>query len=258
MVSGFFDGGRKDFFGAASVPDRVPAVRPNGRFWSVRGPNTGPFGMLILGLVGSPGGGKSTVAATLEGIGATWIDADRIARDVLREPAVRDALADRFGPEILADDGSIDRPRLGRVVFGADHFRRASLDYLESLVHPPTRREISARLRRAASQGRAVAVLDVPLLFESRWDLACDQVWCVDAPLRIRISRVASRGWDAAELRRRERHQLTIDEKRRRSNRRIHNVGTFEQLTEQVSKLYRELTDRCSRVAPDPGHCLSD
>ena len=214
--------------------------------------------MIVLGLVGSPAGGKSTVAATLADCGATWIDADRIAREVLDRPHIRNTLAARFGTHILAEDGRVDRQRMAAIVFGDDDSKGLALNYLESIVHPPTRFEIGEQLKYAAAQNVAVAVLDVPLLFESGWDLACDQIWSVDAPFDIRVNRAAERGWDDAEMRRRESNQLPIAEKARRSGRVISNQGTLQELTESVKALYVSL-ETSNRESPhDPGHCLTD
>lgn len=214
--------------------------------------------MIVLGLVGSPAGGKSTVAATLAGCGATWIDADKIAREVLDRPHIRDTLAVRFGTEILADHGRVDRQRLAAIVFGDDDSKGLALNYLESIVHPPTRVEIGARLKDAAARKVAVAVLDVPLLFEAGWDLACDQVWCVDAPFGVRVNRATGRGWDASEMRRRESRQLPIAEKKRRSGRAIPNHRTPQDLAELVETLYASLEKSSRESPPDPGHCLTD
>ncbi len=214
--------------------------------------------MIVLGLVGSPAGGKSTVAATLAERGATWVDADRIAREVLDRPHIRRTLATRFGDHILAEGGRVDRQRLAAIVFGDDDPKGLALNYLESIVHPPTRSEIGEQLKHAAAENVAVAVLDVPLLFESGWDLACDQIWCVDAPFEIRVNRAAGRGWDAAEMRRRESNQLPIVEKARRSGRVISNHRTRRELIASVNALYVSL-EKSSRESPhDPGHCLTD
>ncbi|MFG0261897.1 MAG: dephospho-CoA kinase [Novipirellula sp. JB048] len=209
--------------------------------------------MRIVGIVGAPAGGKSTVARYLEELGATWVNADLIAREVLNRPRVVAKLAARFGPQVVAADGKIERARLAELVFGDDDVSRAALNYLESITHPSTRREIRNRIRQSAAQGVPVLVLDVPLLFESEWDRACDEIWCIDSPWAARLKRAEQRGWDAAQLRKRESNQISIEEKRRLSHRVIDNDGTLEDLREQVRRIYDKIND-CSGESPgDPG-----
>ncbi len=214
--------------------------------------------MIVLGLAGTPAGGKSTVGRTLAAQGATWIDADQIAGAVLDRDEIREDLVRRFGSSIVAEGGRIDRAKLASLVFGDDDSKGVALHYLESLVHPPTRLEIARRLQAAAANGVPVAVLDVPLLFESGWDLACDEIWCVDAPFELRARRVASRHWDESELRRRESCQLPIDEKKRRSSRCFQNIGTRRQFTEQIETLYAAMIQANRQVPHDVGHCSTD
>ncbi len=123
--------------------------------------------MIVLGIVGSPAGGKSTVARHLQDLGATWINADQIARGVLEQERRPAGAATPLWPEIAGNDGRIDRSRLASRVFGDDDTKRLALTYLESVIHPRTRRIITADLMAAKRAGTAVAVLDVPLLFES-------------------------------------------------------------------------------------------
>ncbi len=209
--------------------------------------------MIVVGIVGSPAGGKSTVAERLQELGATWINADLIARSVLEHDEVRRRLIDRFGIEIVDNDGKIDRSRLAALVFGADDSKRAGLNYLESLVHPRTRQLIQNRLHDAATQKVAVTILDVPLLFESKWDLACDQVWCVDAPVERRLQWAAIRGWDAAELERREANQLSIDEKRRLSTLVLTNHESLQSLLDRVDRQFEILIQS---PADHTTHCV--
>lgn len=213
--------------------------------------------MIVMGIVGPPAGGKSTVARRLAEHGATWIDADQVAREAIELPEVKTKLIDRFGPSITDADGQIDRRRLASLVFGDDDSHRAALTYLEGAVHPPTRREVHARLQRAAGQGGTIAVLEVVLLFEAGWDVCCDTIWCVDSSREVRQRRAAARGWDEAELGRREARQLSSDEKRRRSNHTLINDGELSALYTQVDSLYQVLADS-KGAAADSGHCRTD
>lgn len=197
--------------------------------------------MIVIGIVGSPAGGKSTVAARLQDRGATWINADLIARSVLESPSIQDQLVSRFGAAIVGKDGMVDRSKLADIVFGDDECSRQALSYLEGITHPATRIRIADRLRELARANQAVAILDVPLLFESGWDLSCDTVWCVDCPFDLRLARASVRGWDANELKRREKNQLPIDEKRRRSSLVLHNDDSLSKLIQLIDSAYDRL-----------------
>ena len=212
--------------------------------------------MIVIGIVGSPAGGKSTVAAHLQGLGATWINADQIAREVLERAEVQAQLIEHFGSEITGSDGRIDRTQLAHRVFGDDDAQRAALNYLERVIHPQTRAVITQRLKRAADQGAVAAILDVPLLFETRWDRCCDEIWCVDASVDQRRRRAADRGWSDGELARRERNQLAIAEKRRLSSWVIVNDGSLQQLTETIDQRWSSLLSRQAELTTNP-RCLS-
>ncbi len=211
--------------------------------------------MIVVGIVGAPAGGKSTVARLLEAFGATWINADLIAREVLNRPEVVLPLKDRFGAEIVNDQGEIDRRKLASHVFGDDAKSVAGLRYLEALTHPPTRQEIHHRLQQAKDLHVPIAVLDIPLLFESKWDHCCDEIWFVESSRENRLQRAVERGWDQGELSRRESSQLPLHEKRRLSQRTITNDGTLEQLQTQIKTLYLQLIQRQGEPKGDQ-HCL--
>jgi dephospho-CoA kinase len=210
--------------------------------------------MIVLGIVGSPAGGKSTVARHLEDLGATWINADEIARSVLEQDDVQRELLSHFGSEIAGSDGRIDRSQLASRVFGDDDSQRLALTYLESVIHPPTRRLILGELIASHRSGKAVAVLDVPLMFESGWDRCCDEIWCVDADPSLRLERARSRNWDEPQLRAREANQLDIDKKKRLSTAVIMNNGSLEQLYETTDRLWRSLVGRHQTLLSD-SHC---
>jgi len=215
--------------------------------------------MIVLGIVGAPASGKSTVAAALEKLGATWVNADLVAREVLGRSNIQAELIAHFGDRIAGADGSIVRARLASVVFGDDDSSRAALKFLESVIHPPTRIEITRRLRQIDSDTRTdhnprVAILDVPLLFESHWDQSCDEVWYVDSAWETRLKRARGRGWDAAELQKRESNQLSIAEKRRRSQRVIKNDGGLDDLNDQIARYWHDLTQSAGNLETD-SHC---
>jgi dephospho-CoA kinase len=207
--------------------------------------------MIVIGIVGSPAGGKSTVARRLRELGATWVNADRIAHRCLDRLDVRQRLLNEFGDSIVSESGRIDRRALGSIVFGDDESSAGKLQYLESVVHPATRRMCLVRLRRAARFGVPAAVLDAPLLLEADWGVMCDFVWCVDAPEAMRSTWIQSRGWTTEELRRRESRQLPIASKRRLATHIIDNDSDRQSLLRRVDQMWRQI------VPPwhDPTHC---
>jgi len=186
--------------------------------------------MILIGVCGQPAGGKSTVSAILQRLGAVWVNADRIAHEVLANSAVLDPLVMRFGRAILDADGKIDRPTLGRIVFGDDEAAKTALRYLESVVHPETRKRMKAEIAIAIQKDLPVVVLDVPLLFESQWDVWCDEVWFIDTPRQTVVNAAKQRGWSVEMLDKRISNQFGVDEKQRLSTRIIDNHGSLKQL----------------------------
>lgn len=186
-----------------------------------------------IGIAGGIGSGKSTVARILARLGCEVCISDDAARAVLESPEVRGAIVARAGAQVAAPDGSIDRAALGRAIF-ADPTLRADI---ERIMHP--RIEARRRAQFAAAPGATRAfVIDAPLLFEVGLDRECDAVIFVDTPRELRLARVAAtRGWDEAELSRREASQLSLDEKRRRSTHVVENLGDPHALERAVAGL---------------------
>jgi len=214
--------------------------------------------MIVIGVVAVPAGGKSTVAGYLADLGATWINADRIAHDVLQKPEIAAQAIDHFGEKIVASDGRIDRTALGRLVFGDDEHSTQGLRYLESIIHPATRKIILERLIDADRSNSIAAVLDVPLLFESGWANQCDEVWFIDTPESIQAAEAIRRGWTLEKLKLRQSRQLPIEEKRRLSTRLIPNDGTLESLKTRVEKIWTDCVLSTAVDAPQStseNHC---
>lgn len=209
--------------------------------------------MIIIGIVGSPAGGKSTVAMHLAELGATWIHADSIAKSVLDEPKIQQTLINYFGSGVVDQEGKIDRAKLAKVVFGDDEENRRSLRYLESVVHPATRTRIRHLIAAAQGAGCQGIALEVPLMFESRWDLVCDEIWCVDASIERRIEWSQARHWTANDLKSRESKQLPIQTKKQLSNLVIINDGDLNELRAIVSARWTILTKRA--FSQDSRHC---
>lgn len=189
---------------------------------------------LVIGIIGPPCSGKSTVARIVESHGGVWIDADAIAKSQLHDAGVIDDLVACLGADILGRDGAVRRGQIADLVFGADEQSQRRLKQLESIIHPRTRTIIQSRLQDAIADNAPYVILDIPLLLESGWERDCDQVWCMQIAPERHEKLLAARRWDAAELARREQRQLPWSEKRRRSTWVIENDGSVEDLQEKV------------------------
>ncbi|MGI5453947.1 dephospho-CoA kinase [Streptomyces sp. CA-249302] len=196
--------------------------------------------MLKVGLTGGIGAGKSEVSRLLVGCGAVLIDADRIAREVV-EPGTPGlaAVVEAFGEDVLADDGTLDRPRLGSVVF-ADP---AKLAVLNSIVHPLVGAR-SRELERAAAED-AVVVHDVPLLAENTLAPLYDLVIVVDAAPETQLDRlVRLRGMTEADARARMAAQATREQRRAIADVVIDNDVPLEELERRVKEVWADLVRR--------------
>ncbi|MFC7306503.1 dephospho-CoA kinase [Streptomyces monticola] len=198
--------------------------------------------MLKVGLTGGIGSGKSEVSRLLDSYGAVVVDADRIAREVV-EPGTPGlaAVVEAFGEEILAPDGTLDRPRLGSIVF-ADPDRLAVLN---GIVHPLVGAR-SAELEAAAGQD-AVVVHDVPLLAENSLAPLYDLVIVVDAAPATQLDRlVRLRGMTEEDARARMAAQATREKRLEIADIVIDNDGPLDALAPQVRAVWEDLAQRAA------------
>jgi dephospho-CoA kinase len=199
-------------------------------------------GKPIIGIAGGIGSGKSFVAKLFGELGCLVLSADDQVRVAYTNPAVRDTLKQWWGPGVINGKGQVDRRAVAQRVFEKPEERRR----LEALIHPRVAALRDAAMEAAAADARVVAfVWDIPLLFEVGLDARCDAVVFVDAPWDERLRRVReTRGWDEAELRRRENLQLGLDNKRRMSNDIVRNTADVGFARKQVqailSRILRE------------------
>ncbi len=192
---------------------------------------------VILGIAGGVGAGKSTVAGILAGLGCVVADSDVLGREALRDPDLRDEIVSWWGTGVLDESGEIDRAAVARIVFARPRQRQR----LESLVHPWIRTRRRALFEQAPPETRAL-VIDAPLLFEAGLDRECTAVIFVETDRPQRLGRlVDSRGWDEAELTRREESQLSLDDKRARSDYVVINNGDLDELSKQIHRILNEL-----------------
>ena len=190
-----------------------------------------------VGLTGGLGSGKSTVAALLGEHGAVIVDADVVAREVVRAgtPGFAAVVA-RFGPGIVGSDGELDRAELARIVF-ADG---AALDDLNAIVHPLVGSR-SAELVAAAPPG-SVVVHDIPLLTENGLADRFDTVVVVEADREIRLARLAARGLPRAEAEARMAAQANDVQRRAIADEIVRNDGDLDALGGQIDRLWDRLS----------------
>jgi dephospho-CoA kinase len=195
--------------------------------------------MKTIGLVGGVASGKSRVAQMLVELGAGLLDADRAGHAVLNEDTVvREAILLRWGSDVIAPDGGIDRAAIAKRVFGHSEAERANLEFLESLLHPRIRDRLKSEAQKLASSGIPAVVLDAPLLLEANWRPLCDVVLFVDASRETRLARAQGRGWTDAQFDEREAAQWSIVKKRGAADVVINNDGTEEALRDAVRQFW--------------------
>lgn len=191
-----------------------------------------------MGLTGGIGSGKSTVAAMLAERGAVVVDADALAREAVApgSPGLAQVV-DRFGPGVLAPDGSLDRAAVAAVVFSDP----AALADLNAIVHPPVRAAIAERVAGLDGEG-GVIVLAIPLLVESGRTYGAETVVVVDCPEEVALRRlVDGRGMDEADARRRMAAQVSRAERLAAADVVIDNSGSLDDLRQAVDRVWGEL-----------------
>jgi len=192
-----------------------------------------------VGLTGGIGAGKTVVASMLRDLGARVIEADAIARDLVRPGGgVLEALVEEFGRGILRDDGTLDRRRLAETAFA----RPGRLERLNAITHPPLVEELLGSME-GAEGGAEVVVVDAALLGD--WDIldAFDIVVTVRAPRATRVERLVAGGMSRRDVEARIDAQDSEDEFARQADIVIDNAGSREELSLEVRRLWRRLSD---------------
>ena len=202
--------------------------------------------MLLVGLTGNIGSGKSTVAQLLSERGATIIDADVLARRAVEAgtPGHR-AIVERWGTSILGADGGLDRGALRRIVFS----EQAELEQLNSIVHPEVERMRAVLVEQARLRGDQLVVCDIPLLFERRMTDDFDRIVLVDAPRPVRLERlVRERSLRETEAMDMIVAQMPAELKRARADHVIDNDGTLGQLDARVAEVWAALQAEAAQI----------
>ncbi|MDD6892648.1 MAG: dephospho-CoA kinase [Lactobacillus sp.] len=196
---------------------------------------------LVIGLTGGIASGKSTISSILKAVGWPVIDADLIARQIVMPGSKGlEQIVNRFGPQMLNSDGTLDRKKLGKTVFD-DPKKLSDLDKIE---HPLIQEAINSQLDEFKKQHLPVVVLDVPLLFETGMDEECDLTVLAVVDQATQLKRLMKRDqiskMDAVK---KISSQMSLKEKMQRADVIIDNNGTLEQTRSQVA----ELVDRVSQ-----------
>ena len=193
----------------------------------------------VLGITGGTGCGKSKAAKYLASLGAKHIDADEISRALTAEngealPEIRRI----FGDEVFSGDGQLNRRALADVVFHNPVAKRA----LEGVIHPLVQRRVMDEILSAEE---AVAVLDVPLLFETGMDVLCDECWTLSASEETQVQRIMERdGLSEDQARARISSQMTMEERNSRADRVISSERPIEKTRSELASLFNQLLRR--------------
>jgi dephospho-CoA kinase len=193
----------------------------------------------VIGLTGGMGSGKSTVSQIMAELGAVVIDADKVGHEAYQANTKtwQDVVA-AFGNQVVAQDGSIDRKKLGAIVFG----NQEQLERLNRIVHPRMFEMMKERIEQYQRQRIKVVVLDAAILFEANWTPLVDEVWVVIASEPVVISRAVTRtGLPEEQIRYRLRSQISNEERIKRADRVIRNDGSVEDLRAKVKELWKQL-----------------
>ena len=190
--------------------------------------------MKIVGLTGGISSGKSTVSSYLKQLEIPIIDADEVARKVV-EPNSQGAIEIRktFGSDVFEEDGSLNRQKLGALIFSNAENRQK----LDDLLQPLIKIMILDEIEEHRQKGENMIVLDLPLLFEKQYEELCEEIIVVYIPKELQLERLMKRNqYTKQEALSRIDSQLSIEEKRKRATVLLDNQGTIQQLYQQVEQ----------------------
>lgn len=192
--------------------------------------------MLVIGLTGGIGTGKSEVSRILRELGAEVIDADRVGHEAyLPHTETWQAVVDAFGAQVLQSNGEIDRKKLGAIVFSDPQARQK----LNGIMHPRMYRMMAERIEAFKKQGVKVVVVEAAILIEGGWAPLADEVWVTTAPEASVTARIQARNnLSPEEIHRRIRSQLSDEERFKHAHVIIENNGDKAQLRAKVEELW--------------------
>ena len=194
----------------------------------------------IIGILGGIGSGKSTVAVCFADLGFRVVDADALAHEVLGEKAVLDALAGRWGDDVLDSSGRPDRGWIAKRVFDSP----PELEFLNGLVHPRVLERAAAMIDACQADSKTCGiVLDMPLLLEVGWEKKCDFLVFVECSEGKRAQRIAENGKiDTEQLKKRENFQISLDNKKEKAHYVLNNNSDKSDIAEQVARFFSSMT----------------
>lgn len=193
---------------------------------------------MIIGLTGGIASGKSTVSGMLEDLGAVIIDADKIARQIVEphQPVWRE-LRKLFGEDIFFADGTLNRKKLGAIIFTDEEKRQQ----LNQLMHPAIRAEMIQLRDEAEAEGRELIVLDIPLLFESQLEHMVEKILVVYVSEQVQRERLIARDKvDEGEAQRKMSSQMSIELKKDKGHAYINNEGSRAETKKQLVDIIHE------------------
>jgi dephospho-CoA kinase len=190
--------------------------------------------MKLLGLTGGIGMGKSTAAEFLRRRGAQVVDADELARQLVQpgQPALNE-IRDAFGEKIVAPGGWLRRNELARIVFSDATARKK----LEAILHPRIRERWLAQVEIWRKENRALAVVVIPLLFETRAESHFDKIICVACSAPARRERLLARGWTPEQIQQRLAAQWPVEQKISRADFVVWTDGALDTLAQQIERI---------------------
>ncbi|MCH7322368.1 dephospho-CoA kinase [Solibacillus sp. MA9] len=193
---------------------------------------------VIIGLTGSIASGKSTVAKMIQSYKLPIVDADLIARQVVEPgtPTIK-KIAEAFGEEVIAVDGSMDRAKVGSIIFHNGDMRQT----LNGIIHPAIREEMLRQRDEFMSYGEKNIFMDIPLLFESKLEHFVEKIIVVSVEEEVQLQRLMARnGFTEDEARARIATQIPVKEKEQLADAVIHNNGTLEDTAIQLQSILYE------------------
>jgi dephospho-CoA kinase len=194
--------------------------------------------MKVCGLTGGVGMGKSTAAGFLRQRGAQMVDADELARQLVQpeQPALAEIQAE-FGKAVMASDGRLRREELARIVFA----NAAARKKLETILHPRIRERWLAQIETWRGENRALAVVVIPLLFETRAESHFDKIICVACSPATQHERLLARGWTPEQIRQRLAAQWPVEQKISRADFVVWTDGALDAHAQQLERIFVKL-----------------
>lgn len=190
---------------------------------------------MIIGLTGSIASGKSTVSNMLKALGYPIIDADIVARVVVEQGTkTLKMITEVFGQEVIAEDGSLNRGKLGEIIFSSPSKRKQ----LNDIIHPAIRAEMLRQKEQLLKDGHPTIIMDIPLLFESKLQSYVEKILVVTVTEEMQLERLMARNnFTLEEAKARIQSQLPLSIKEKEADAVIYNNGTLESTEQQLRKI---------------------